>query len=83
MTKLDRVLAIARQLQQARLKQAETVKALEEKLTVAVWEQLEGVPGSLRSKARRMGISVPYLCDIVHGRRGVSDAVLEKLKGLG
>ncbi len=35
--------------------------------------------GSLRDMAKRMGITVQYLSDIRHGRRKVSDSVVEKL----
>lgn len=35
--------------------------------------------GSLRDMAGRMGITVQYLSDIRHGRRKVSDSVVEKL----
>lgn len=33
--------------------------------------------GSLRLTAAAMGLSVQYLSDIIHGRRGVSAAVLD------
>jgi len=38
--------------------------------------------GSLRSTAKQMGISAPYLSDIVNGRRHISDAVVKKLAKL-
>jgi transcriptional regulator with XRE-family HTH domain len=38
--------------------------------------------GSARDMARKLGVSVAYLCDIRHGRRKVSFNVVEKLRKL-
>lgn len=47
-----------------------------------VAEFLDWNRGSMRDMAKEMGISAQYLCDIRHGRRKVSDAVVEKLAKL-
>ncbi len=39
-------------------------------------------PGSLREIARRTELSVAFLSDVMHGRRKVSDALIEKLAKL-
>ena len=35
--------------------------------------------GNQRKAAKALGISEPYMTDLVHGRRRVSDSLLEKL----
>lgn len=35
--------------------------------------------GSQTAVAKRLGLSVPYINDLIHGRRLFSDAMLEKL----
>jgi len=46
----------------------------------AVSEFVQERDGSLREKAKRMGISVPYLADIVNGNRSISSNILEKIE---
>lgn len=69
-------------------KQAKAVKdarfklvAEEQRLQLETWKYLRP-RGSMRATAAELGISVPYLCDIAHGRRKVSDAVVEKVLAL-
>ena len=58
--------------------------------SAAVWErQLQRLLGEhisahengLRDWARQMGISAQYACDIRHGRRKISDAMVAKILG--
>ncbi len=55
------------------------VAAAELELQKVVADFCDSYHGSMRDMAREMEISVQYLCDIRHGRRKVSDAVVEKL----
>jgi transcriptional regulator with XRE-family HTH domain len=59
------------------------VDILELRLQKAVAAYLDDLGhGSMRDMAKRMGFTVQYLCDIRHGRRKVSEAFLERLRGL-
>lgn len=58
------------------------VKECELELVDAVGVFLKGRPETLRELAGKMDLSVPYLSDICHRRRNVSDQVMEKLRGL-
>ncbi len=53
----------------------------EQKLQEAVAGLIGANDGGLRDWARSMGISPQYACDIRHGRRKISDAVVKKILG--
>ncbi len=57
------------------------LSAEEQKLSAAIWVYLKP-HGSMRLLAARLKISPQYLCDIAHGRRKISEAVVEKVMGL-
>lgn len=66
-------------LRQARIMCARQIALAEETLYRSVVAFLDSRPESLREMARVMGFSVAYLSDIRHGRRKVSDEVVERL----
>ena len=55
--------------------------AEEQQLALEIWKYLRP-HGSLRTLASRLKISPQYLCDIAHGRRKISEAVVEKVMDL-
>jgi hypothetical protein len=57
------------------------IAALEECLQDDVWAFLKP-RGSLHAVAAELGISTAYLCDIAHGRRKVSQTIVEKVLAL-
>jgi hypothetical protein len=70
------------QAQAQRVKHARfRLAAEEQRLGLQIWKQLKP-RGSLRDLAKELGISAQYLCDISHGRRKISEAVVEKVMGL-
>lgn len=58
------------------------LSAQEDILCQEVRKFLEAEESSLRDMAAKMDVSVAYLSDIRHGRRKVSDAIVQKLRGL-
>ncbi len=60
----------------------QSVSRAAEYLTSCIVDYFGFYEGSLRSMAKDMGISAPYLSDILNGNRGVSDAFMEKLGAL-
>jgi hypothetical protein len=69
-------------VQAKRVSDARTrLMAEERRLTLAVWRFLQP-RGSMRNTAKELGITPQYLCDIAHGRRKVSEAIVGKLMEL-
>jgi hypothetical protein len=58
------------------------VASLEDALQREVAAFCDTYRGSARDMAKKLGVSVAYLCDIRHGRRKVSFNVVEKLRKL-
>ena len=75
---INQIAVLAKDLEGSR----KAVECGEVALQVAVAEFLSEQHGSARDLAKRMGISVQYVCDLRHGRRKVSAAVLGKLVGM-
>lgn len=44
-----------------------------------LWQRVKDA-GSQKTVADELGISQPYLHDILHGNRGISDRILEQLR---
>jgi hypothetical protein len=61
----------------------EAVVRFESWIQKIVADFIQQQPGSLRDKATRMGLTVAYLSDIVHGRRKVSRGVMQALDKIG
>lgn len=72
---LKKIALVAAELKAHRSRVEFAEKVLQQ--TVAAF--CEQYHGSGRDMARKMGITVQYLSDIRHGRRKVSDSVVEKL----
>lgn len=63
-----------------RLKNARTTANTHEiGLALAVSDLIEAHENGLREWARSMGISASYACDIRHGRRKISNAMVERI----
>jgi len=61
----------------------DAVRRQETRIQKIVGDFIREQPGSLRDKATRMGLTVAYLSDIVHGRRKVSRGVMQALDKIG
>lgn len=77
-TPRERLSQSAFRLQGCREKCAEYEKQMQHEIA----EVIASNPGGMRDWARQMGISAQYACDLVHGRRKVSDAVVTKVMAL-
>lgn len=70
----DSIKEQSKKLKEARFR----VMAEEQRLSLMIWKYLKP-RGSMRDLAKELSISAQCLCDIVHQRRKVSDAVIEKV----
>lgn len=77
---MDNVQRVAKAAERIRLKRAELLAA-EVKLQEAVVALINVKGDSLRAWAKSMGITVAYACDIRHGRRKISEAMVAKILG--
>ena len=57
------------------------IAAEEQRLGLEIWKFL-APRGSMRELARELDVSPQYVCDIAHGRRKISEAVVEKVMAL-
>lgn len=53
--------------------------SLTERDALAALVALVETHGSQTAVAQRMNVSIPYINDLIHGRRSFSDAMLERL----
>lgn len=73
-----KIVATAKKIHRART----AIKLLELSFSVELAERCRSEFGNNKRCAHEIRVSPQYMNDLVHGRRAVSDAVIEKIMGL-
>jgi hypothetical protein len=78
----DEVIKLAKEAFESRANREQDNFEEEMALQDAFGEMIDSLPGSLRSKAKKMGVSAAHLSDVARGKRAVTQNIIDRLESL-